>query len=279
MADTAFETSYREEFVAAFERRASLLRETVTTESQVKGNTAVFLVAGSGGQTAVTRGVNGLIPAGASSLDQFSCTLNEWHYLERKTGFNIFASQGDQKRIMQESAMAVINRKIDSLIITELETGTLDTGAATTGSLALAMYAKTILGNNDAGGANVFAAITPAFEAYLMQTKEFASADYVNMKPFADTNPMVSARFRWAGVEWIVHTGLTGKATNAEKCLMWNKAAIGMGIDVKGVQTAVGRDEEQDYSWTRGTFFGGAKLLQNTGVVVINHDGSAYAAQ
>ena len=45
------------------------------------------------------------------------------------------------------------------------------------------------------------------------------------------------------------------------------------------IQTAVGYDEEQDYSFARASAYMGSKLLQNTGVVIINHDGSAFAAQ
>lgn len=279
MSETAFQTRYRDEYIAAFERRQSQLRDCVTIESEVRGNTAVFLVAGSGGATATTRGVNGLIPARADDLTQNSCTLAEWHDLVRKTGFNVFASQGDQQRIMQESTMAVLNRKTDALIIAQLETATNDTGAAQTMSLALATYALAILGNNDAGGAGVYAMISPSAYAYLLQTKEFASAEYVNMKPFAATNEAIQSRFSWAGVEWIVHTGVTGKATNAEKCIMWNKKAIGHGVDKGTLQTPVGRNEEQDYSWARASAYMGSKLLQASGVVIINHDGSAHAAQ
>ena len=130
MSETAFQTMYRQEFVAAFEQQVSLLRDCTTTEAQIKGNTAVFLVAGSGGATAVTRGVNGLIPARNDDLDQFSCVLGEWHDLVRKTKFNIFASQGNQREIMQKTTMGVINRKIDEQIITELNTGTVSVGAA-----------------------------------------------------------------------------------------------------------------------------------------------------
>jgi hypothetical protein len=46
---------------------------------EIKGNTATFLVADSGAATAVTRGVNGLIPARADNLTQTSATLVEWH--------------------------------------------------------------------------------------------------------------------------------------------------------------------------------------------------------
>jgi hypothetical protein len=280
MAETAFKTKYRDEYIAAFEARETLVRKCVTTEAEINGNAAVFLVAGSGGAEAVTRGVNGLIPARADDNTQLTCTLAEWHDLVRKTRFNVFASQGNQTRLMQETTMAVVNRKIDADIIAALETGTQDTGAVATMSLDLAMYAKVILGNNDVPtGSNLFWLITPAAEAYLMQTKEFASADYTSRKPFDKEDTGVFTSFRWNSANWIVHPNLTGAGTAAEKCICFHRSAIGHAIDMERLQTPIGYDEEQDYSWARASGFFGSKLLQNTGVVIVNHDGSAYAAQ
>lgn len=276
MSDSAFQAQYRQEFIAGFEQRESLVRKTVTTEVEIKGNQAIFLVADSGSATAVTRGLNGLIPARADNLTQSTATLVEWHDLVKRTRFNIFASQGDGRRIMQETTMGVINRSIDQDIITELNTATQDTGAAATASLSLAVYATTILGNNEVPyDGNIFGLITPAFHAYLMQTKEFTSADYVSGKPFESGMTM----FRWANVNWIVHPNLPGKGTNAEKCFVYHKSAIGHALDSEAMQTAVGYDDEQDYSYCRASGFFGSKLLQSSGVVVINHDGSAFAAQ
>jgi len=275
MADSAFQTQYRQEFIAGFEQRQSLLRNTVVTETEIKGNSAVFLVADSGSANAVTRGLNGLIPGRADNLTQNTCTLTEWHDKPIRTSFNIFASQGDGRRIMQETSMAVVNRKIDSDILTQLATATQDTGAAAVGSLALVMHAVTILGNNSVPlDGNISGVITPAMYAYLMQTKEFASVDYVNNKPFEGQLTM----FRWAGVNWIVHPNLTGKGTADEKCYIYHKSAIGHAVNTGGLSTTVGYDEEDDYSFCRTSVFMGSKLLQNSGVVVVNHDGSAYAA-
>lgn len=276
MADHAYQTQYRDEFIAGFEQTQSLVRNTVTTETQIKGNTATFLVADSGDATAVTRGLNGLIPARTDNLTQYSTTLVEWHDLVRRTSFNLFASQSDGRRIMQDTSMGVINRKIDSDIITELNTATQDTGTAQTANLNLVMWGLTILGNNDVPiDSNISALITPAFHAYLMQTKEFANVEYVNNKPFAGT-PMA---YRWAGVNFIVHPNLPGKATNAEKCFLYHKNAIGHAVNTGDIDTKVGYDDEQDYSFARCTVFMGSKILQNSGIVVLNHDGSAYAAQ
>ena len=174
------------------------------------------------------------------------------------------------------TCMAVVNRKIDSDIITALETGTQFAGVASaTASLALTMKAKAILGNADVPyDGNISMLITPGYEAYLMQTKEFASADYVNNKPFENGMTM----FRWAGINFIVHPNLTGEGTNEEICLMYHKDAIGHGCDKESIMTAVGFDDEQDYSYARCSAYMGSKLLQNTGIIQIRHDGSAFAA-
>jgi hypothetical protein len=282
MAANAPQIQYRQEFIAAFEQHQSLLRESVTTEATIKGNQAVFLVAGSGSATAVTRGINGLIPARADSLTQTTATLAEWHDLCRKTGFNIFESQSDQRAIMQMTTMAVINRKIDQDILTTAATGTVNTGTAVTASVALVGKTKTILGNAGVPwDNNIFAVISPAFEAYLMQAKEFANREYIGGQPFDGTNPAWRDRpmmYSWWGVNWMVHPNLSGAGTNAEKCFMWHKSALGQAIDTKGLDVDIGYDGEQQYSWARTSVFEGCALLQNTGVVIMNHDGSAYVA-
>lgn len=284
MADTAFQTQYRQEFILGFEQMATVTRDTVTTEFVIKGNQAVFLTADSGGATAVTRGVNGLIPARPDNLTQNTAVLLEWHDLVRKTAFNIFASQGDQRRIMQVTTMGVINRKIDDDILAALALATNTTGTATTGSLALVMKAKTILGNNQVPmGNNIFAVISPAFEAYLMMTKEFANALYVNAKPFEKTatdgtNYDAFTRFTWAGVNFIVHPRVTGVGTSNETCIMYHRAAIGHAVDKQSIESPVGYFEEQAYSWARCSIYMGSKLLQNKGVCLIPHDGSAFVS-
>ena len=283
MADTAFQTQFRQETIATFEARQSLFRQSVTTEAVIKGNTATFLVAGSGGAEAVTRGVNGMIPSRGNDLTQVSATLREWHDKPRVTGFNIFASQGDQRSIMQREAVGVINRKIDSEIITELNTGTQDTGTTQTMTVALALRGISILGYNEVPfDGNVWGALTPAALAYLMQTTQFASADYVTMKPLDGDGPQwkdTAGFYRWLNVNWFVHPNLPGANTSAEKCFLYHRDAIGHAFNTEGMQTFAGYDEEDDYSYCRATVYMGSKLLQNSGVVVINHDATGFAAE
>lgn len=284
MADTAFQTQYRQEFVAGFEQHASLLRETVTTEAEIKGNAAVFLVADSGGAAAVTRGVNGLIPARADNLTQNSCILGEWHDLVRKTGFNIFASQGNQRAIMQMTSMAVVNRKIDDQIVTELNSGTVAIGSSTTiPDVSLFQNGRVKLSNASVPwDSRITLLCQPSFLAYMEQAPEFANAQYVDLRPYTGGDQNGSWRdkpmaYRWRNCLIVEHPNLPGKGTSSEKSFLYHKTAIGQAADASGLKTAVGYNDEQDYSYARTTMYMGAKLLQNSGIVVITHDGSAYA--
>jgi hypothetical protein len=282
MAETAFQIQYRNEHIATFEQRASLLRDAVTTEAVMNGNQATFLVAGSGGATAVTRGVNGLIPSSAPDNTQTVATLTEWHHKERQTSFNIFASQGNQRAIMQANTVAVINRKVDDEILTELNTGTVNTGTTATASLSMALRAKTILGNAKVPwDGNIWAVVSPAFEAYLLQVSEFANANYVANKPIESTGTAWTDRpgvYKWLNINWVVHPDVPGVGTSAEKCFMFHKNSIGHAFNSDGMQMVVDYNSEDDYSFARCSFYTGAQLIQNSGVVVMNHDGSALAA-
>lgn len=282
MADTAFQIQYRQEFIQAFEQHQSLLRETVTTEAVIKGQQAVFLVAGSGSASAVTRGTNGRIPARSDSMTQNTCTLQEWHDLVRKTGFNVFASQGNQRSIMQMTTMAVLNRKIDETIINELNTGSVAIGSSSTlPSVSVFQNGRVKLSNASVPwDSNVTLLCQPSFIAYLEQAPEFANAQYVDVRPYAGETaswkdkPMA---YRWRNCLIMEHPNLPGKGTSSEKSFLFHKSSIGHAMDTAGLQSPVGYDQEQDYSWARASAFMGAKLLQNTGVVVITADGSAYA--
>lgn len=283
MADTAYMIQYRAEYIQAFEQHASLLRDTVTTDAVIKGQQAVFLVSGSGSATAETRGTNGKIPARADSNTQNTCTLQEWHDLVRKTGFNIFASQGDQRAIMQMTSMAVLNRKIDELIINQLATGTIAIGAAgTIPNVSLFQNARVKLSNAAVPwDSNITLLCQPSFLAYLEQAPEFSNAQYVDMRPYGANStdswrdkPMA---YRWRNCLIIEHPNLPGKGTSSENSFLYHKFAIGQAMDTAGLMTPIGYEQEQDYSWARATAYMGALLLQNTGVIVITHDGSAYA--
>ena len=277
MSDQAFIVQYRKETVEGFEFGQSDLRASVCTEYVIKGNQAVFLVADSGGAAASNRGVNGFIPARMDDLNQFTATLTEWHDLVRRTSFNIFASQGDGRQIMQRTTRYVLNRKTDLDIMSALSTGTNFIGSsATTMTLAMATRAKVALSLNQVPIQeldNMFAVISPAAMGYLEQIKEFNSAAFVDVKPLI--GPVRRFR-RWAGFNWIEHPLVPGVGTTAETLFFYHRYALSHAVNTGEMQALAGYHEEQDYSWARTTAYMGSILLQNRGVILARHDGSAY---
>jgi len=276
MSDTAFQTMYRQEFIAGFEKRQSLARHTCTTETDIRGQVATFLVADSGGAEAVTRGVNGDIPTRPDNLNQYQCTLKEWHDVPERTNFNIYASQGDGRRIMQETSMSVVNRKVDKDIHAELANATVTWGAAATATLTRVTIAKTKLANAFADQDDeVFALITPAFYGYLMGMNEFTSADYIKSSKFEGVSK--DKAFAWYGVNWIVDAALDGVGTGSASCYMYSRKAIGHACDMESLETEVGYDRKNAKSWARCSTMMGSKILQNSGIVKMLHDDSALS--
>ncbi|NSY17260.1 phage capsid protein [Neorhizobium sp. AL 9.2.2] len=269
---------FRKETVAGFEQRVSLLRATTTREAVIKGNQATFLVASSGGRGAVTRGDNGDLPYGQPNNVQRTVTLVEKHGTHEETGFNMFASQGDQFGIMQESAMTDINIDVDKVIIAALATATQTAGVAATGSVAVVTKAMAILGAADVDTDNpddLFAVVTPAMRAYLMQTAQFSSGDYVDSKPFAGATRKI---WRWAGFNWIVSTKLPGAGTSSATCFFFHRSALGHAVNIGEENIDADYESKHDRSWARVTLYHNALLLQNAGVVKVLHDDSAMVA-
>ena len=254
-----------------------LQTQGIYKEADINGNRATFLVADSGGATAVTRGADGNLPTRADNLNQYTATLEEWHDVPERTRFNIYASQGKGREIMQKSCMSVMNRKIDEQIHTALDAATVTWGAAAAATLVLVAKAKTILGNAFADDdAPLFALITPAFHNTLIQLKEFSSADYIKGSKFDGTD--IAKAFNWYGVNWIVDGALPGVTTADATCYMYSQNAIGHACDSENLDTKVGYDEKNDKSWVRCTQFMGSKLLQNSGVVKMRHDDTVLSA-
>jgi len=279
----AAQVLYKDQYIAAFERRESILRPAVTTDTESRGAAVYFLVAGSNNRQAVTRGSNGLIPPGDDSQVQVPITFTELHDLNEKTNFNIFQAQGNQLQLMRENGIAVINRSIDQVIINALTTGTVSLGATGPMSKTVANRVATIIRNANAGetdSGNIYCAVTPACFAYMTDITSFANANYSEATgaKVMDGVPLLGKWKWWMGIMWGEHTGLAGVGTNAATCLAWHKASTGHAIAAGTIEAAIGRDEKQDTSWARHSCYQGAAKLQNSGIVKFIHDDSGISS-
>lgn len=281
---TAQQVVYADTFIEGFEQAESILRDTVTTQVMTKGGQFYFLVASSGGATAVTRGPNGLIPARDDSQTQVPVALKEAHDLQRKPGFNIFAGQADQQAIMRMTGMKVINREIDLAILGAAAAATVEVqgGAAVTFSKGVANTISTKLRNAFVGEqtkGQLFGVMTPAAWAYATDITAFANSLYtVKNKGVTDEGaPGENERAYFMGVWWYCSALLPGTGTDEATCFVWHKAALGHAINSASIEGKIDRNEEQDYSWARHTVYHGAQLLQNSGIVKFTHDDSDYS--
>jgi hypothetical protein len=276
MATTNMPTQavYRQEYIDAFERDFSDLRQACTTEANIQGQSAIFLVAGSGGATATTRGANGLIPARQNVNEQFTCSLTQLHDLVEGQAFNWDLSQGNQRQIAMKSSAKVIHRAQDDQILTALSAATQADSAASTANLKKVLDARNYLGNQNVmvdEADNMFGLVSWSFLGYLQAMPEFSSRDYVDMQPFSGP---AKRYLRWSGINWIATSAISGVGTSSETCYLFHRSAIGHATALGDMQVEAGWDGKQATYWQRASTYAGAKLLQNTGVYKWLHDGS-----
>jgi hypothetical protein len=177
---------------------------------------------------------------------------------------------------MRQASMNVINRDIDLTILAELANATIDTGAYATASLAMVEKAKAYLGNNDVPVEeedNMFAVITSGLPGlpdadHGVRLRRLRRREAVG-RP--DPQDVALGRRQLDGVE--PHHR---RRHLTELCYMWHRSALGYAVNVGEDSIDIGYDDKQDTSWSRATIFHAAKILQNTGIVQMKHDGSAF---
>lgn len=280
------ETRYTTDYIADFARRKATLVPTVRNDSIDHGGQLVFLIAGDGGQETVMRGANGLIPPSDDVQVQVTVTLAEDISLTEKTSFNIFTSQASQRQsdLMRMNNMAKVHRSQDRRIINALLTGTVSLGAIASMDFNTAARIITILANADVGtedDGDLFAAISPAAWARLLEITAFASADYVH---FGNESPVEAGmpkngRFKhWAGINWCQHGGLGGRGSSTANCVAWHKNAVGYTEGTRGIDAVLDYDKKQDSTFARTTIWHGAVKLQNPGIVKWTHDDTGLSS-
>lgn len=275
---------YKEETIRAYERTKAIIPQTLRSDTQDRGGQLVFLVAGSGGRSAVTRGANGDIPNADDSQTQVTLTFAEAHDKQVRTGFDIFRAQGNQKELMRRNNLAVIRRKQDAVCIAALEGGTVDLGAIGTMNMTIAQKISTILGNAEVGTeeeGNTFCLLSRAAWNYQLDITSFSNADYIRFSgdpPVVEGAPVLGRFKHWMGINWAVHTGLTGHGTSACTCLAYHRDAAGYATSTMGLDADIGYDSENQRSWTRASIFHAAVKLQNAGIVKFTHDDSGLSS-
>lgn len=267
---------YREEWIHQFQRGETYLKETVTKETVLEGNSAAIFAIGGVSSGMSSRGANGLIPTRNATDTQVTVTLKERHTLENQTKFNVFTSHsGRLREAMQKRSRMDAVREIDDEIISALDSATNQYNG---GSAITLTYGKMVdiisdLWENNVGQSDMVTCVwTPKAWARILQFTEFTSADYVDRKPLMGD---IERPFMFAGAMHIKHTGLSGMGTSSAKCYAFAKPAVGHALAVDGIDVDADYNREHAYSWDRATIHHAAVILQQAGVKEIIHDDTA----
>lgn len=267
-------TQYAKEWITAFQRGETYLKDSVAKEMVSEGNSsAVFAVAGiSSGMS--SRGANGLIPTRNATDTQVTVTLKERHSLENQTKFNVFTSQGGKLRqAMQLRSRMDAVREIDDEIINSLQTATNQWNSGSAVALTFGVVSDII---SDLWEANaqegVVCVWTPKQWAKIRSFSEFKSADFVDKKPLMGDafRPVV-----WNNATHFIHTGLPGMGTSTAKGYAFSKAAVGHALANNSADVGSGYNEEHAYSWDRATIYHASVVLQQAGLIEITNDDTA----
>lgn len=278
MAYMITKEQYREEWIVAFQRGETPLKNAVSRELMISGLTAKFALQGAAGRM-TSRGVNGLIPSRNRTDTQPSITLEEKHSKETQTGFNVFTAPANLREAMQNAGALTAYREIDFTIIEALETATnqYNSGSAITLTFGKFVDALTdIFTNNVTTGDMITCVWTPKTWGRLLTFPEFTKTDFVADKPLVGYG--VDKPKLFMGAMHMMHTGLPGAGGATASNFIFAKPAVGHAIASGEIQVASGYNDEDDYSYSRHTIYDGATILQQDGVLeVITDDTAAFA--
>jgi hypothetical protein len=285
---TAFVAQYEKDVHHVFQRPGASLRDTVRTKDGVVGSTVTFQKIGKG--TATTKARHGVITPMNQTHTAPSATMADFYAGDWVDKLDEAKINHDERMAIAQGGAWALGRKVDDQIITALDTTTQTQATVTVSSQAAAKgtvldWVAQLFENDVPNDGQVYGLITAKLDQILAASaNEYASADFVDVKPFAEGPPIRRFRF-WNGVLWTVHQGLSNAAAASCKGFLFHKSAIGYGtgaVESNAAQTG-GNVITADITWhgDRAAHFvnhwmsGGAVLIDDTGVIEGTWDDSS----
>jgi hypothetical protein len=275
-----FRTQFNDEFKYDYDREPSLLKQCVRNDGAQKGETVKWDVVGAS-DAANVRSRDGLIPVSQLGLSQKTGTMEEHFKKFQIDSFDLFRANPNTRSAHARKGRASINKAIDQSIIDALDgsSNAINSGSAIdfgTKNTFLTWIAELMDDDVDING-NLWGLITPKAWLQMETITEFNSIDYNEIKPLVEGAPPVGQYRKWLGVNWLRHTGLTGKGTATAKCYMFSGDAIGHQLDGEPMTHMYYEDEEDRYgTWVKVIHC--AALVLTSGVQRAIHDDTAAIA-
>jgi len=222
---------YNDEFKVDYEREKSQLKKCVRTDGLQKAGTITWDVVDPS-EEAQSRTRDGDIPVASLGLGQVTATPQEDFGGKYKIdNFDAFRTNPNVRSMQMRKAAAACYRKVDRIIVNQLDAASqvMNSGSA----IAFSTFGNILewiseLEDNDipTDDGKVWGVVTPKALRQMMRINEFKSADFIETKKLENGLPSLGY-YRWLGVNWFSHTGLTGKGTATATCHIFHESAIG----------------------------------------------------
>jgi hypothetical protein len=223
---------YNEEFKEDYERTTSLLKKCVRSDGLMQAGTVRWDVVDPS-EEAQQRTRDGDIPVAQLGLGQVTGTPQEDFGGKYKIdAWDAYRTNSNVRSMQMKKAAAAVHRRKDAVIIRELDAAT----AFINGSSAAVSFQtygiildwiKT-LENNDVptDDGKIWGVVTPTALRAMQKIQQFTSADFISNK-ILDNGLPTQGYYRWLGVNWFSHTGLTGRGSATATCHLFHESAIG----------------------------------------------------
>lgn len=274
--DAVFRTKYTDEFKMDFEIEEASLKRCVSSSGLVNGDQVKFDIVDPG-EEAVQKGRDGLIPSLQLGLSQVTATLEKWHAPYRIDNFDAFRANPNVRTAMSVRGRSAINRKINQLIIDQLDTASNSYGSTVTSLSTLAIVTKwlnaLLVRNVPIGDGKLWGVVTPTVWGQMLRITEFKSSDYTSSGP-VDKGPPGKPTYmvrHWLGVNWMICNQLTGAGTATSSNYIFHESAIGHLISGEP-EPVLFNNDEHDYTGVRFEIMQAAKLCLQNGVQKLVHN-------
>ena len=290
----SFITQYERDVHDVFQRQGSVLKPTVRFRTGVKGSSAVFQKIAKGAAT--TKARHGTITPMNQTHTSHTATLSDFYAGD-------WVDRLDEAKINIEERMAIarggayaLGRKVDSQLLTTLDSTTQTTVTMTTTSYAavrnhfVAMIGDLMRLDSYENGM-MYGVVSPVTWERMAGIPEFASSDYVDGagRPFTSNAPVGFFK-KWLNVLWTVHSGVPNIGTATSKHFVYNKNSLAYASGAHPANLAARGSNESgvgaDITWhgDRAAHFinhamsGGSVMIDDTGVIEGNVDDTAALA-
>lgn len=240
--DQAFVKQFESEVHAAYQRQGSKLMNTVRVKTATNSSTVQFPTVGRG--VVSTKGRNSLVPVMNTSQSYVTATLADYYGGDWIDKLDELKTNIDERSILANASAYALGRKTDTLIITAL--GTMATSTVTLGTGSKAAFRNKVLeavqklnSLDVPDDGDRWGIMSPIGWSWLMLLTEFTSADYVGQDMLPYTSGFGQVK-RWMGVNWMMHSGISGAGGATANNLLYHKSCLGL---------AVGQQITSDITW------------------------------